>query len=278
MNRLSLVGSFVALLSSVACADGSGGATLPTYARVAVVVLPPGGTQGRFTTPDLLRISVGNYVGILAIFRGPQKTHGRLFTKSSPAMQERGLSGVDARENFPESDDDRQAIFAALGIDDPTAVALKIVASYAATTYPKRNAIALLGTIGSSPDDVLTGPSRAKIRAFLCRLLVNPQVSEKSDMANIVRRQALLALTLQSEIDAATATSVARVLTRTTSKFLVSTVRRFFVLHSEAIRLYPEAASVRALISQGLEQQVKEDILRLLDGQEADFPPPTDSP
>jgi len=185
------------------------------------------------------------------------------------------MPGLDTRENFPESDDDRKAIFQALGIADPAVVAVRILAGYAEPQYPKRNATALLGTIGASPKDVLAEPLRTRIRAFLCGLLTNPQVSEKSDLANVIRRQALLALTLQSEIDAATATAVARVLTRTTNDFIVSAVRHFFVLHSEAIRLYPELARVRAVVSKGMEQAAREDILRLLDTQ---APPAAEPP
>jgi hypothetical protein len=190
----------------------------------------------RFMSTDLERIFVGNQAGILKVYNASKVV---VFKKDAAGTD---MEGVDGIQWAPLADKHRTAILGALNIGDGevASVSAKVISNY--RSLPQgRNAVALLGLIGSIPGQRLPAASGTQIRQFLSGLLA----SEK-DVS--VRRQAVLALALCADTDESTVRSVITFMTASHNAWETFTTRQFFEYHRDEIRAMSSAVEIKRLL------------------------------
>lgn len=173
---------------------------------------------------DLKRLAIGNQASILKVF--DDRRQQVVFFK-----------GLDDRQQAKLSPEDRLAIRTAMGIPEGKAhEAVKMLLdSYG--QLPKRETIALLGALASTPE--LSGDPgvHARIEAFL----VERMMSDK-DVA--VRRQATLALALCDTVTPATVDKVCEFYAKTDNLWVTFPVQQFFEYHADIIKTMPAYQSI----------------------------------
>lgn len=187
-----------------------------------------------FCSSDLGRIVVGNQAGVLKIYASDH--HGVVFTKDAPNTD---MTGVDGTIWAPLADKHRQAIFQAVNIRDQEVgdVSKALIVHYRA--LPALTAVAMLGVIGSIPDEhQLSFTTAGEIRHFLASLL-------KTEKDVSVRRQAVLALALCAEVDEPAVQDVIAFMTQSHNAWETFTTRQFFEYHKDQIRNLPTVPQLR---------------------------------
>jgi hypothetical protein len=186
----------------------------------------PIAAAGRFVASEAVkRIAVGNQAGVLKVY-------------DSAHREVELFRGIDDQATAPVSPADRARIFALLGISDADAVSADLASRYA--TLPKKETLALLGVIGSAPSSETVAPSsaaRARMLSFLAGVM-------KSDRDPINRRQAMLALALQSAVDSATVDSVVSCYETTDNLWVTFPVQQFFAYQASTVKSLPTFSSV----------------------------------
>ncbi len=186
-----------------------------------------------FTSNDLKRIVVGNQAGILKIYNADHSSV--VFIKDAKGID---MVGIDGVLWAPLTDAHRTAIFGALNIADSEMVAVSHALIKNFNEIPKLQALAMLGVIGSIPDEkVLPDDASEHIRQFLAGLLT----SQKNV---VLRRQAVLSLALCDETDEATVQSVIAFMTQSHNAWETFTTRQFFQYHKDYIRSLPGSAGL----------------------------------
>lgn len=163
-------------------------------------------------TVDLKRLSVGNQGGILKVWDRSKK-------------QVVLFRGIDDRGIAALSEPARTEIFASVGVAPSrvSAAADEIMGLY--PTVPKKEAIALLGALGSSPS--LSATNRNRLQSFVCTQLSDTDVT--------IRRQALLSLAIMGQPTAATTDRVVRVFETSENLWETFPVQQFFEYNAAAI-------------------------------------------
>jgi hypothetical protein len=190
-----------------------------------------------FTSLDLDRMFVGNQAGILKIFTNDKK--GVLFVKDAPNTD---MKGIDGTLWAPVTDRHRNEILAALGIPDSELVNVSNNLMKHFSKLKKREAIAVLGLIGSLPDGRLADTQASTISDFLESLL-------KKEKDVIVRRQATLSLALLDEVDDATVLAVVDFMKSSANAWETFTTKQFFEYHLKYIRSRPSLGTIRERVT-----------------------------
>lgn len=172
-------------------------------------------------TVDLKRLSVGNQGGILKVWDRSKK-------------QVVLFRGIDDRGIAALSEPARAEIFASVGVAPArvSAAADEIMGLY--PSVPKKEAIALLGALGSSPS--LSASHRSRLQSFVC--------SQLSDADVTIRRQALLSLAIMGQPTASTTDRVLRVFETSENLWETFPVQQFFEYNASAIA-NPEQVRLR---------------------------------
>jgi hypothetical protein len=194
-----------------------------TGAQPAAVAPTPGKADPFDATLDIKRLSVGNQGGILKIWDRTKK-------------QVLLFRGIDDRGIAALNDQARSEIFATIGVE-PTGLSIaaqETMQSY--SSLPKKECLALLGAIGSSP--TLAPTNRTQIQAFVCGQLSSTDVA--------IRRQALLSLAIMGQPTASTTEQVVRLFETSENLWETFPVQQFFEYNAAVI---PNANSVRQRVS-----------------------------
>jgi hypothetical protein len=211
----------------------SGAKAPPAQAKPAAAPLLLGSV---FDSSDLKRIAVGNQAGLLKIVsRDKQKV---LFLKDAPGTDMKGVDGV---QWAPLSDLHRAAILGALSIGQAEVdrVAGAIIANF--NSLPRREAIVLLGVLGSDDDGHLSPAMAEKIRRHLCGILAH-----EKDVG--LRRQAVLALALMSTTDEASVRAVIGLMQQSKNAWETFTTQQYFRYHKDYINGLASASELKGLI------------------------------
>lgn len=173
---------------------------------------------------DLPRLTVGHQGGILKVWdRARQK---EVFHR-----------GIDDRSIARYDSTSRDQLFAALAIDPSR---LQFEGERLMARTPTKEAIALLGAIGSHPD--LSPAFRARLQDFVSR-----QMSLHQDV--VIRRQSLLALAIMDQPQAQTVEAVTGAFERSSNLWETFPVQQFFEYHSGQVRALPNYPQVRQRLS-----------------------------
>lgn len=177
------------------------------------------------TGADLERVRTGHQGGLLKVVG---KDGSNLFLKGESL----GSGGIDGREWAPLSKTERDQIYKALQIQDPNALANSLMTNY--TRISRAPALALLGVLAYPGQDTpsLKPELRAKVLQF-CRNRLQPAED------NIVRRQAVLALSIQPGTDAETVASMLNFLRRDHNAWNTFGTVQFFEYQAASIRKMP---------------------------------------
>lgn len=173
---------------------------------------------------DLKRLAIGNQASILKIF-------------DDQRQQVVFFKGLDDRQQAKLTAADRQGIRQALGIPDGQVheVAEILIGGY--DQLPKRETVALLGALASTPELSVNPAEHARIQAFLVeRMLTDKDIA--------VRRQATLALALCDTVEPATVEQVAQHYSKTDNLWETFPVQQFFEYHASVIKQMPGYRSV----------------------------------
>lgn len=195
--------------------------------------LPPTTPLGAtFLVSDLRRIVVGNQAGILKVTS--RETGPPAFIKDAPGTEMKGIDGV---QWAPLQDRHRQAILAALGIQDTEidAVADKCVTSF--DRLPPLQTLGLLGLLASHTNGQVTPATRQKIHELVATLL------KKQDV--VLRRHAVLALALASSTDEPTVGKVVEFMAASSNAWETFSVQQFFDYHRTEIRQMSSIEDIR---------------------------------
>lgn len=177
------------------------------------------------TSRDLRRLLVGDQAGIVKVL-GPER-QGEVYNRC-----------LDEPTQARFQAESRQAVFEALGLrpGQERGVVHDIISNF--THMPKREGVAFLGAFLSARPSRADLSSRERCQQFLVTLL-------ETHPSPVLRRQALLALAIDSELDF-------RVLERVVSHFEKSDnlwetfpMMQFVEYHAARIRAYPEYAWLR---------------------------------
>lgn len=181
---------------------------------------------------DLVRLRIGVHGGILKITDRSLKSE--VYKKSTGD----GFDGVDAEGHLALTDADRSAIFQAL---DAT---LSEATDTLLTAFPesahKKEAAVLLGVIGSSSDGSLTAGKRNEI----LELLRSQLTGDDGGLYNY----AILALSMQRDVDAATVNAVVEFTASQTNPSQKTTTPRFFESHARFIKSLPNLTEIQSKI------------------------------
>jgi len=171
---------------------------------------------------DLKRIVVGNQAGILKILDGSNR---QLFFK-----------GIDARMFAPLTEDHRSAIRAALGIQEASVPSVLdgLVRNY--PQLPKRQALALMGALGSDPNQ--SADLARRLQRFLSQTM-------QSDPDVVNRRQAVLALALLGSVEHRTVDEVVAFYASSENRWETFPVQQFFEYHAQQIKAWPTLGGIR---------------------------------
>lgn len=206
----------------------------PKGARPAALA-PTTALGTTFLVSDLRRIIVGNQAGVLKVVS--RESNQVAFIKDAPGTEMKGIDGV---QWAPLEDRHRQAILAALAIQDNEldALADRCVASFEG--LPALQTMALLGVLASHGEGRITPATREKIHHFLVGIL------DKKDV--VQRRHAVLALALSSTADEATVTRVLDFMSTSRNSWETFSVQQFFNYHRNAIKQMPGIETIRQRI------------------------------
>ncbi len=177
------------------------------------------------TGADLERVRTGHQGGLLKVVG---KDGATMFLKGEAL----GSGGIDGREWAPLSKAERDQIVKALAVGDPNALANSLMTNY--TRISRAPALALLGVLAypGAETPALKADLRAKVLQF-CRNRIQPAED------NIVRRQAVLALSIQPSTDAQTVASMLNFLRRDHNAWNTFGTVQFFEYQAAAIRKMP---------------------------------------
>jgi len=193
---------------------------------------------------DLRRLRVGNQASVLKV----------MDATNTKAAYMRGLDGVMWAPLYEQQ---RQAIFQALGISTAD---LDAVANTLMTGYPrcreKKECLALLGVIGSTPDNTIPDATRRRLLTFLVG-----EMQGSSDV--VVRRQACLNLALLDAIDRRTIEAVICFYEKSDNVWETFPVQQFFEYHAGRIQRLPERAAYRQRLA-AVDGLYTENILKFL--------------
>ncbi|HXE73250.1 MAG TPA: copper amine oxidase N-terminal domain-containing protein [Candidatus Nitrosotenuis sp.] len=195
---------------------------------VPLALPAPAGSLGSFDPAvDLARIMVGNQAGILKILdRTRQKTVV--------------FRTLDNRLTAPVTEEQRQAIWQALGLTPASLVPVAdtLMARYGSPR--RRESLALLGAIASAPQ--LEAGARARITRFLSqRMRQDPDVA--------ARRQAALSLALSHSVDQEAVEAVLAFYGGSDNLWETFPVAQFFEYHAHEIKAAPYADRVRQRVA-----------------------------
>ena len=199
----------------VASTAGGPGPTPTPPPPVAVQAFSPG--------RDVKRIRVGNQAGILKVV--------------GPNGGDLAFRGIDDRGIARYTPEGRAAVLAALGIGSPETAARQIMDGYSG--LPKKEVLALLGALGAGPLDASTA---AAVRRFLA-----VRIALEKDV--VLRRQAVLALAVQSATDRESTEDVLKLFEHSENLWETFTVQMFFEYQSPAIRRLGETSRVRSRVA-----------------------------
>lgn len=193
---------------------------------------------------DLKRLMVGHQAGILKVFDAQRK---EVFNK-----------GLDDRSFARYTDETRGQLFQALSIDPNTLsdVSERLMASF--ETLPAKEAMALLGAIGSG--NSLSAPARQKLQDFAA----NTMTSHKDV---VVRRQALLTLAVMESPLPQTVERVTRFYEQSDNLWETFPVQQFFEYHAGSVRSLPEYSRIRERLSR-VSSLYTPNVLGYLDGRD----------
>lgn len=177
---------------------------------------------------QLKRLMIGNQAGIVKIL-GPNR---------------KGVSyarGIDDRSLARLDDEARDSIFGALNFKEQQlpGLAQSLIAGY--SKLPKKEAVALLGALGSKPD--LEPATRAQIEAHLLRVM-------ETDKDVTARRQAILALALLPEVSSETTERVVKLFEHSENLWETFPVQQYFEYHAAQVRQLQTYAQLRERIGQ----------------------------
>lgn len=228
-----LLGLFTSLGPLQASVLGRGGRGGPVQRRGLSAPAPrvekpiPIQLGAHLTSEDLARIAVGNQAGILKIVSADGARV--LFIKDAPNVSMRGIDGVAWA---PLNNAHRRAILEALVIGDDEVDAITCaMLDHFGRLYP-REAVALLGALGSIPDRRMSRPTQGRLRGFLASLL------ERSTDVR-VHRLAVLSLALVNQVDEATVSHVIDFMSASHNAWETFTTQQFFAYHRGFIHASP---------------------------------------
>ena len=218
-------------------------------ALLLCLTAPIGAVQ---SNPDLKRIHVGNQAGILKVYG--RDRHSVAFLKGSSWSD---VSGIDGVKWAPVTPTDRDQILGALGVgEDPEQIDRTLITHYA--KLPHLEAVALLGVLatpGNVTRPLSTGAEESTVH-FLEHVV-------SADTVPKVRRQAVLALAIQSTVSPAAVNTVLHFLKSDHNIWDTFTTVQFFDYHRAELMRSNNLPAIRKQVEHSGNPHA-EDILRLL--------------
>lgn len=176
---------------------------------------------------DLRRCLVGNQAGLLKVV--------------TPERRVAYSRGIDEARLAWLSEAEREQLLSALGIEPGRrgAVADQLMTDFA--RLPRKEAVALLGALASSPDFEIS--RRERVEAFLVRIM-------KTHADVYARRQAILALAILPVVSSDTIEQVVGHFEKSQNLWETFPVQQFFQYHAAQIRNSPEGGALRNRLAQ----------------------------
>lgn len=203
-----------------------------------------GGVVGWQASNELKRLMVGNQAGIVKVL-GPNR-EGVAFAR-----------GIDDRSLARMDDASRVAIFEALGVKGPTLVETSndIMKTY--SKLPKKEAVAFLGALATTPG--LDATQRSRLEEFLAKVM-------ETDKDVTARRQAILALAVLPDVAPTTTERVLSLYEKSENLWETFPVQQYFEYHAGQVRELPNFAQLRERIS-GVKSLYTENVLGYLEAR-----------
>ena len=210
--------------------DGNQGGLHPQWPGASNVF----GGGDRVSAATLDRVEIGYQAGVLKVCdaRG-----GVLYAHHRPGSE---LVAIDSVEYAPLDDRQRNEIFGALDIHDPSRAARSLIDDYA--SLPHTKALAVLGVIASIPNGGLSDDCAAHIRSFL-----TSRLRAESDVK--VHRMAVLSLALASETDERSANAVLDLMDGSGNAWETFTCQQYFAYHRDEIRSWSSFWRIRGRLA-----------------------------
>ena len=188
---------------------------------IPLLLLSPAWARPSFQAKtDLRRCLVGNQAGLLKVVGTDRKT---IYSR-----------GIDDRNLAQMSQESRQALFAALGIERSN---LAGVATQLMREPAHKESVAVLGALAGSAE--LDPATRTKMETFLLKVM-----TKSKDVQ--ARRQAILALAVLPEIQAETIGQVVNHYEQCQNLWETFPVQQFFEYHAGRVRQASDYTALRS--------------------------------